>query len=160
MTKQFEVIFLGRDRANVTIEFDGDRTSSPIQSLVFKASGCSAFLSGLEGFRVQVMALAAPARVLEGSADFDRLIPTGPDHVSILIREIVLRARDQFELPYRDAELCHCRAVPTAVVDRAIVSGCHSVESVAKMTSAGTSCGTCKPDTESLIAYRTKNLES
>lgn len=158
MTKQFEVIFLGRDRAEVTIEFDGDRTSSPIRSLAFRASGCSLFLSSLESFRTQVMALDPKLRVLEGSVDFDGLIPAGQDHVSILIREIVLRARDQFELPYSDVELCHCRAVPTAVVDRAIISGCHSVESVAKMTSAGTSCGTCKPDTESLIAYRTKNL--
>lgn len=78
----------------------------------------------------------------------------GSDHAAILIRELILRATNQFRLPYGEAELCHCRAVPVEVVDRAIVSGCHTVEAVARSTSAGTSCGTCKPDTERLIAYR------
>lgn len=158
MTKQFEVIFLGRDRVEVTFEFESDELTSPIRRLEFRASGCSAFLEGLEKFRAQVMALEESVRRVADAAEFDRLIPQGADHVSILIREIVLRARDRFILPYTEIELCHCRAVPTAVVDRAILAGCHTTESVAKMTSAGTSCGTCRPDTERLIAFRLKPL--
>ncbi len=153
-----EVVFLGRDRASVTIEFEGDRSSAPIRSLKFSGSGCSDFLHSLSDFEARVMKLPKEKRLLSGSADFDLLVSTGSDHVSMLIRELILRARDSFELPYKDVELCHCRAVPTEVVDRAIVSGCHSVQSVARMTSAGTSCGTCKPDTESLIAYRLKRI--
>lgn len=153
-----EVVFLGRDRASVTIEFDGDRSSAPIRSLKFSGSGCSEFLHALEAFEAQVMKLPKEKRLLSGSSDFDVLVSPGSDHVSMLIRELILRARNSFELPYKDVELCHCRAVPTEVVDRAIVSGCHTVQSVARMTSAGTSCGTCKPDTESLIAYRLKGI--
>ncbi|MBK7892474.1 MAG: (2Fe-2S)-binding protein [Bdellovibrionales bacterium] len=87
----------------------------------------------------------------------DKSWPTvwnGVDHAAILLRELVLRGAGRFQLPYQEPELCHCRAVPTEVVDRAIISGCHSIESVARITSAGTSCGTCKPDTEKLMAYR------
>lgn len=154
MTKQVEVVFLGRDRVSAQIEFEGETNDAVILGFTFKASGCLAFLSVLEDFKTKVLALPSAQRRLKGSAEFDQLVPQGADHVSILIRELVLKARDEFVLPYRDEELCHCRAVRTDVVDRAIVGGCHSVQSVARMTSAGTSCGTCKPDTESLIAYR------
>lgn len=158
MTKNASVVFLGRDEVSVTIEFEGEQETNPIRSLKFSGSGCSSFLQALRSFETQVMALAPTKRLLTGSPDFDRLISPGADHVAILIRELVLRARGSFALPYKDPELCHCRAVPTDVVDRAIISGCHTVQSVARMTSAGTSCGTCKPDTESLIAYRLKPL--
>lgn len=153
-----EVVFLGRDRATATFQFDGRDSSSPIKSIEFNASGCSEFLHSLEDFKNRVMALPAARRMLNGSRDFELLISPGADHVSVLIREMILRAREKFALPYADVELCHCRAVPTEVVDRAIISGCHTVQSVARMTSAGTSCGTCKPDTESLIAYRLKGI--
>ena len=158
MTKQVEVVFLGRDRVEAKIEFEGATDQTTIRSLEFTASGCSAFLQALDAFKEGILRLSVEKRLLRGSTDFDLLIPSGVDHVSILIREFVLRARDGFSLPYRDQELCHCRAVPTDVVDRAIIGGCHSVQSVARMTSAGTSCGTCKPDTESLIAYRLRHL--
>lgn len=155
MKKQVEVLFLGRDRVTATFELDA---ATAIQSIAFSGSGCSAFMAALEELKARIMALPQGVRRLSGSQEFDRLVSASHDHVAILLRELVLRARDQFALPYRDVELCHCRAVPTEVVDRAIISGCHSVQSVARMTSAGTSCGTCKPDTESLIAYRLKAL--
>lgn len=161
MTKQVEVLFLGRDRVVAIFEFDasgGTGVGGTIRSLSFTGSGCSSFMAALDELKARVMALPDGVRRLQGSPEFDRLISASHDHVAILLRELVLRARDQFALPYKDAELCHCRAVPTEVVDRAIISGCHSVQSVARMTSAGTSCGTCKPDTESLIAYRLKAL--
>lgn len=154
MTKQVEVLFLGRDRVVATFEFAGADIGAHVVSMSFRASGCSAFQDALQEFKDRVMALPAKTRLIDGSADFDSIVSSAPDHVSILVRELVLRARDQFQLPYTETELCHCRAVPTEVVDRAIISGCHSVQSVARATSAGTSCGTCKPDTESLIAYR------
>lgn len=157
-SKKIQITFLGRDRADVTVDFVGPDITSAIRAFAVNASGCSAFLSAIEEFRSKLMALPEAKRVLRGSSDFDLLVPGGIDHVSVLIREIILRARENFELPYKDAELCHCRAVPTDVVDRAIISGCHTIQSVARMTSAGTSCGTCKPDTESLIAYRLKKI--
>ncbi len=156
--KNFEVSFLGRDRAKIAIEFSNPEPTSPIASFSYEASGCSPFLRALENFKLGLMKLPDSKRVLDGSPEFDLLLSPGSDHVSILMRELVLKAREDFLLPYKEVELCHCRAVPTEVVDRAIISGCHTTQSVARMTSAGTSCGTCKPDTESLIAYRLKSL--
>ncbi len=158
MTKQVEVVFLGRDRVQAEIEFEGATETTPILRIDFKASGCAEFLAAFDEFKTQIFKLPREKRTLAGSEEFDALVSGGVDHVSILIREFVLKARGGFTLPYLEAELCHCRAVPTEVVDRAIIGGCHSVQSVAQVTSAGTSCGTCKPDTENLIAYRLRQV--
>lgn len=135
-----QVRFLGRDQIDVEFELEAQIVK---EIKITKMSGCSEF--------------ERAARMFVEKINRDRSWPTdwsGVDHASILLRELVLRAAGRFQLPYKEPELCHCRAVPTDVVDRAIISGCHSIESVARSTSAGTSCGTCKPDTEKLIAYR------
>lgn len=132
--------FLGRDQIDVEFELE----AQGVKAIKITAiSGCSGFEQAARGLVDQV--------------NREKSWPTawnGVDHAAILLRELVLRAAGRFKLPYQEPELCHCRAVPTEVVDRAIISGCHSIESVARITSAGTSCGTCKPDTEKLIAYR------
>lgn len=158
--RQIEVLFLGRDRVQATFTFSSSSEHSPLANIEFKGSGCGPFLQALEDFKKRIFALPEKNRVIHGDETFDLQVSAGADHSSILIRELVLRLRGSFELPYREEELCHCRGVPTAVVDRAIIGGCHTIQSVARMTSAGTSCGTCKPDTESLISFRLKALGS
>lgn len=83
-------------------------------------------------------------------------LPTGSGHAALMLREALLKAKGEWNFPYPEAELCHCRAVPTAKVDAAIVGGCHTIQSVAQETSAGTSCGTCRVDTDAIIKYRLK----
>lgn len=80
----------------------------------------------------------------------------GKDHSAVLMRELVLRAQNKFAIPYTEEELCHCRAVSAARVDQAIKGGCLTTAAVARATSAGTSCGTCKVNTQGLIDYRLK----
>lgn len=105
--------------------------------------GCTALLTLISSWRVNLKGelLAVP-------------LPQGEGHAEILLREVILKAQGRWDFPYKEEELCHCRAVPTDVVDRAVIGGCHSALQVAKQTSAGTSCGTCRPDTEAIIAYR------
>ena len=81
-------------------------------------------------------------------------LPVGVDHCDLLIRELILRARGEWKLPFEEAELCHCRNVPTEVVDQAILSGAHECARVSSATSASTACGTCKPDVQKMINYR------
>lgn len=81
-------------------------------------------------------------------------LPTGQDHSSMLLREFILKTRGQWNFPYKDAETCHCRMVPTAVVDQAILNGAHTTQRVSRETSASTACGTCRPDVQSMINYR------
>lgn len=81
-------------------------------------------------------------------------IPQGSDVGTMLMREVILKAQGGWNYPYQEKELCHCRAVPTEIVDCAILTGAHDSETVSRLTSASTACGTCRPDVEALIAYR------
>lgn len=83
-------------------------------------------------------------------------IPDGNDHGSMLIRELILKVTGQWQFPYSHDEVCHCRTVSTHTVDQAIVAGASSVEQIQRETLASTSCGTCRPDVESIIRYRRK----
>lgn len=81
-------------------------------------------------------------------------LPDGSGHETLLLREWILKARGEWKFPYNEDELCHCRRVPTHVVDQAIVAGAHTPEAVSRATSASTNCGTCRPDVERILAYR------
>lgn len=85
--------------------------------------------------------------------------PRGADPATILMRELVLRAQGAWQFPFAEEELCHCRAIPTRVVDMAIITGAHTPEEVSRLTSASTACGTCRPDVRAIINYRLGNGE-
>lgn len=84
-------------------------------------------------------------------------LPTGVSHAELLLKEVLLKLTGRWEFPYSQAELCHCRGIPTLTVDQAIVSGAHTTEMVSRQTSASTACGTCRTDVQSLIDFRLKN---
>lgn len=81
-------------------------------------------------------------------------VPEGADHASLLARELVLRLKGEWAFPYHESELCHCRAVATAKVDDSIIAGAHDVDAIAEQTSAGSACGSCRPDSQRIINYR------
>ncbi len=81
-------------------------------------------------------------------------LPEGSSHEVLLVRELILKATDQWSHPYVHEELCHCRAISTRIVDQAILLGAHTPEVVTRRTSASSACGTCRPDVEKIIAYR------
>lgn len=85
-------------------------------------------------------------------------MPTGDSHADLLLGEALLKMNGEWKLPYDQLELCHCRSVPTDVVDQAIVAGAHDTTTVSRCTSASTSCGTCRPDVQSLIDYRLRKI--
>ena len=80
-------------------------------------------------------------------------VPEGQCHSSLLLKKFISSLLGQWAPPYQHAELCHCRTVPTSRVEAAIISGAHRAEVVSRLTSAGTACGTCKPDIEAMIQY-------
>jgi bacterioferritin-associated ferredoxin len=108
-----------------------------------KGAGCSSVLRVLREFKDQ----------LKGDPSSWE-IPKGVDHGSKLMRELVLKARGEWKFPYEEEELCHCRMVKTKTVDQAVLKGAHTVEEVARKTTAGTGCGTCRYNTEEIINYR------
>ncbi len=81
-------------------------------------------------------------------------LPEGADHASLLVRELILKIKNQWQFPYAEAELCHCRNISTHLVDQAILAGAHRPEVVSRQTSASTACGTCRPQVQKIIDYR------
>lgn len=157
MKKTIDVGLLGRDQVRATFTF----TESILNEVEFEASGCQKFLQLLAALREDILKLPHADRdLVNPSAKLSEIFSTfnKSDHSSILIRELILRLQEKFQLPYAETEICHCRAVPTEVVDRAIIAGSHTVQAVARVTSAGTSCGTCRSDTELLLEYRLRAL--
>ncbi len=78
-------------------------------------------------------------------------LPDGTSGPELMLRELILKARDEWVEPYADEEICHCRSVPTKVVHQAIMCGAHSPEAVSRWTSASTSCGNCRKDVIAML---------
>lgn len=136
---QVEVSLPGRDRVTLNL----DVQNGEIRSADLTGSGCPQFLKLMNEWRSKLTGQLA-----------DVPLPDGHDHSAILMREAILKAKGEWSFPYAEEELCHCRAVATSKVDAAVISGCHNIRSIARETSAGTSCGSCRPNTEAIIAYR------
>jgi bacterioferritin-associated ferredoxin len=135
-----EVHLAMRDHMSLSLEVDA--AGMIIQSRL-SGSGCPDLLEALRKWRP----------LMQGELTKIPL-PKGAGHVDVLLRELLLKATGQWSYPYQEEELCHCRAVALKTVDDSIVGGCHTVEAVARATSAGTSCGTCRTDTKRIIDYR------
>lgn len=137
--KTYSAVVLGRDEVHLEIEI----ANGTIADAKLRAIGCPDLLQACTELRP----------LLKGALEAVPL-PEGDSHQAMLLRELLLKARGEWQHPYPEQELCHCRAVPTAKVDAAVVCGAHDVASINQRTSAGTSCGSCQPDILSLIHYR------
>lgn len=120
---------------------EGERL--PSGSWRLRAQGCSAFLG-----------LLKTVSGAQGGDPAKWTVPVGKGHAELLLKEFILKAQGQWSYPYQHEELCHCRAVPTLVVDQAIMNGAHTPAKVSRETSASTACGTCRPDVEGIIKCR------
>lgn len=137
--KNIDVVLSGRDELHLQLRIDGDE----IKSATLTGVGCSELLQLIQLWRPR---LSGKLTNLE--------LPSGLGHAEILFRELILKAKGEWDFPYKEDELCHCRAVATCKVDDAIITGARNVVLVSQRTSAGTSCGTCKPDIDKVLKYR------
>ncbi len=134
----FRAELKGRDLLEIEIP-----ENSPEAKPRFKAIGCTDLLSLVRKFQVQF-----------GKDPNVWPLPEGVSHSELLLKEVLLKMRGQWDFPVLEAELCHCRSVLTETVDQAIVAGAHSCPVVIRRTSASSSCGTCRPDVQKLIDFR------
>lgn len=131
------------------------------------------FIYGRDEIRIEPLIIEGVTRTrirVVGCADFLRVfkswhqsqgakkpqdwsLPEGRDHGSLLLREAILRYRGSWNLPYQDVEICHCRQVTTQTVSDAIRNGAHDLEGIRRMTTANTSCGSCRRDIEAVLQY-------
>lgn len=113
------------------------------EAFTLKGTGCRSVYDVIRKYKSQ----------LRGKPS-EWVLPKGNGHGEVLLREVILKAQNKWDFPYKEEELCHCRMVPTEVVDRIVKLGTDHVEEVARKTTAGTGCGTCRPITEEIIKYR------
>ncbi len=126
----------GCDRLELTNANDNDKSS-------LKVIGCSKLLQLLKSLKTQY-----------GNDIKLWILPAGSGHEVLLVRELILKVKGEWNHPYPHDELCHCRAITTRAVDQAILLGAHTPEVVTRRTSASSACGTCRPDVQKIIAYR------
>lgn len=131
----------GRDY--IEVECEGDDLRAPGAVKKVSMLGCTEFIEMMQKMRKHF-----------GNDVSQWPLPEGQDHSSLLLKEMILKLRGEWNFPYDEDELCHCRTVPTHTVDQAIIAGAHTPEIVTRQTSASTACGTCRPNVQKMIDYR------
>ncbi len=113
--------------------------------------------SSESGLRVigcrRIMSLVKDLQSLHGKDPKTWPLQDSVSHEALLINELILKAKNSYQLPYIEEEICHCRSIPTESVAQAVKAGAHSIEAIRAMTDANTACGTCGPDCESVLKY-------
>jgi bacterioferritin-associated ferredoxin len=132
----------GRDL--IEVEYEGETAPGVLAVKSVSMIGCTDFMNMMHSMKRSF------------GADVSKWpLPNGTDHGSLLLAEMILKLRGEWNFPYMDEELCHCRSIATQTVDQAIIAGAHSPEVVTRQTSASTACGTCRPTVQKIIDYRT-----
>lgn len=72
----------------------------------------------------------------------------------LLMQELILKARGEWNLPYGGEMVCTCRGVSSESINHAITARASTTDDVSNWTTASTSCTTCKGKVEELIKYR------
>lgn len=78
-------------------------------------------------------------------------IPVGVSGPELMFKELIQKAQGRWVPGFEEAEVCHCRVVPTITVRQSIFMGAHSPEQVSMYTTASTACGTCRKDVELIL---------
>ena len=138
--KTIKVTIEGQDELTLSYELNDKRE---VVSAKLSVIGCPTMMELVKKWRP----------LLNGGVDAIPL-PRETHHSAMLLRQLILELQGKWDFPYKEFELCHCRAIPTKKVDDAIICGAKTVRDVSRKTSAGTACGTCRPDIEKVLKYR------
>jgi bacterioferritin-associated ferredoxin len=119
----------------------------------YKLSGLGnlSFLRCIESARELASSWSSKDQLESAKAEF-----SSHSTFDVMMRELLQKATGDWSAAFNEDELCHCRLVPTEVVDAAIIAGAHTPEEVSRQTNASTQCGTCRPDVEKILAARLK----
>ncbi len=137
-----QVSFLARDEIDMKLSLAGKK----VLRAEIKSIACPECLAEIAKLKLSLKEFAHDY--------FQMPLPKGTHHSAILVRELILKSRNQWNFPYKEAELCHCRQVTTQIVDAAVIGGVHRVIELGEKTMAGTACGTCRPVSQMLIDHR------
>ena len=131
-------------------------------------AGTVAALGGPDGWmslRDPAAGVFRSARVQDGRLDC--CVFTGPDHdlprrdwlMELFARDVIEPMERRALLAGRRADgvapepsICVCMGVGEGAIRAAIRGGCDSVEAVGRATTAGTNCGSCKPEIGAILS--------
>lgn len=133
------------NREELTLSMEVDAYGTIVKATL-TGVGNLAFLKHLESFRPH---LQGPLKNLP--------LPLGHSPAELLLTEAILKARNEWNPPITEDEVCHCRNVALQTIDTAIVCGAHTAEKVSAWTSASTACGTCRPSVEAHLRFRLRS---
>ncbi len=136
MTETFVATIVGGDAVEATVTFEKDI----VRKIQWKIVGRLALYSAIDQLKSQMLVHKSKLPV-----------PQGKEPEQLLLRELLLKIRDEWGDAPSDPELCHCRKIPQINVERAIILGAHTIEKVRARSSANTSCGTCLPEVDALF---------
>jgi bacterioferritin-associated ferredoxin len=147
--REFHLALPGRDEIHLRLALQPD---GRILARSVTGIGCPGLLAALVELRQNLQGPLAAVPV-----------PGGSSHVALLARELVLRAKGEWADPWVLSEanmICNCRQISAQKIDQAIIGGCHTLDAVSRATSAGTSCGGCRPKIEDRILFRLKEPDT
>jgi hypothetical protein len=107
LRKSVEVKWPGREELTLEVELDA---GGRISKAAVRGIGSPQFLRMLQDLRTQL-----PGHELKSLK-----IPEGATREIICVREALLKLKGEWNFPYKEDEVCHCRAVPTEVVDQPV----------------------------------------
>ncbi len=113
-----------------------------VTSAIWRGQGCHALLKSAD-------ALAAQLK----NKELDTFRHEGSGHAHMLLKE-VLEKLSGTSVSKEDEEICHCRKINRSTIDQMIVLGAQTPEKVKAWTTAGSGCGTCRPEVQKLIDER------
>lgn len=138
-SKYYSVKIEGGDEISLRLELDG----SVIKSHEWNIVGS-----------LKLLAVAASIKKSFPSTIEAISFPEGAEPATLLVKELLMRVKNQWSDGDDDPEICHCRKISQRAIERAVILGAHTLEKVRKRTSANTGCGACMPDVQELIAKR------
>ncbi len=112
-----------------------------------KAYGCLSFLNKIAELK----------EFLKNNTVENFKLNDDQEHSNLLLKKLVLSMQSKYQLPYLEDEICHCRHIKTNTCENSALAGNLSLKSIGATCSAGITCGSCKPDLESLIDYIKNN---
>ncbi len=136
MTKTFVAAIAGGDSVEAIVTFDKDT----IRKVQWNIVGRLALYAAINQLQAKMLVHKSKLPV-----------PQGKEPEQLLLRELLLKIREEWGDEPSDPELCHCRKIPQINVERAIILGAHTIEKVRARSSANTSCGTCLPEVDALF---------
>jgi NAD(P)H-nitrite reductase large subunit len=132
-----------RSWLEISLDLEGEK----VVACRFLAQGPHDLIGELEKLRQLI-----PGQILK------RFEISGDRPSQILIREALEKLQGVYKNA-EDVEICHCRKINLSVIDQMIVLGAHTPEKVKAWCTAGSGCGTCRPEVQILIDERIRHTK-